>query len=235
MQRGQQAAPHRQGGQDPGQERLSADLQEVTLKRLNWDKHPQLDRELLSLEAQELSYAEIADAFTDAFGERYHRVFTEDQIRNCARRIQRDLLRDWPVTEIMPYFRKFEDDIRGQGASKLDLPEYLETLGQGRKKALVLEDLHIPFQDEELLQQVVDRHRNADLVILNGDTIDCYSISKYQKKANFPLEVEIDNKLWVCECLSRVFEAVPIIEVLCNHPLRVEKNTVCSQVPSFTA
>lgn len=81
------------------------------------------------------------------------------------------------------------------------IPESLMAAGHwkaveiaGPARAIVLSDIHIPFHDSQAielaLQYGVDNR--ADLILLNGDIIDCYSLSRWEtdpKLRDFPAEV----------------------------------------------
>jgi hypothetical protein len=193
--------------------------------RMIWEKYPLLDRRLVELEAEGLHPRDIADSLNTEYSEELHRTFTEDQVRNRLKRVPREMLSRYSVTDIMPYFRKYEPIIRNQAPApaKLDWAECLAKLRTGRKKALVLQDLHIPFQDDEAIQWAVDLGRASDLVVVNGDYCDMYAISRFQKELNIPLEVEIDGMCRVNEFLARTFEPVPVVVVQSNHHWRVAK------------
>lgn len=185
-----------------------------------WETKPELDKRLLELEAQGLTQTEIAQQLSETFDF----VISRDSVKNRLARMPRENIADSPLTEIMPYFRHFESVIRGSETApkKIDLKAYFESLGRGKKRALVLSDLHIPFQDEARLQKAVDLGRGCDLVI-RSDTADMYAISRFIKEFNIPLEVELDGIVRNNEYLSRVFEGVPIIDLQSNHTSRVAK------------
>ena len=54
---------------------------------------------------------------------------------------------------------------------------------EGDHKIAVLSDLQIPFEDPEALDQALDviETYNPDLVVLNGDVVDCYAESAFLK------------------------------------------------------
>lgn len=76
-------------------------------------------------------------------------------------------------------------------------------LGTGVKIA-VLSDIHVPYHDEKALLEVVNfcKKRKPDIVLINGDYGDWYSISRYQKnpaKRKFKRELksQIDGLSWI--------------------------------------
>lgn len=65
----------------------------------------------------------------------------------------------------------------------------------GFSKALILQDIHIPYQDNEALDIAIAHGKKVgvDCVILNGDVMDFYSISFWQndpRERNFEHEVQ---------------------------------------------
>jgi len=54
------------------------------------------------------------------------------------------------------------------------------------KKTVVIGDVHIPFQDKVSVSLVLSflRFYHPEVVILNGDILDCFSISKFDRALN---------------------------------------------------
>jgi predicted phosphodiesterase len=89
-----------------------------------------------------------------------------------------------------------EEDIAPRKASSYD----------AGLRVAVLSDIHYPYHDEkaETIVKMFLADYKPDLIILNGDIIDCYAVSSYQKdiKKKMDIQDEIDytnNKLmqWV--------------------------------------
>lgn len=51
-------------------------------------------------------------------------------------------------------------------------------------RTVIINDVHIPFEDEIAVRLVFKFMKwfNPELVILNGDIMDCYMLSKFAKK-----------------------------------------------------
>ncbi len=66
-------------------------------------------------------------------------------------------------------------------------------MGNGHKTA-ILSDLHVPFHSEIAVGAAVDycRQRKPDNLLINGDFMDFYAISKYQKD---PSKIDFDAEL----------------------------------------
>lgn len=91
------------------------------------------------------------------------------------------------------------------GKSFPDLPEGLTSFKDwgslkiaGPAKALILSDIHVPYQDKTAVEEAVKRGADADLVILNGDITDCYEVSSFQpdpRKCNFAGSLRVTREL----------------------------------------
>lgn len=53
--------------------------------------------------------------------------------------------------------------------------------GAPARKILVLGCLHIPMWDEEMVNRAINDNLDADALVLNGDILDCYSVSSWPK------------------------------------------------------
>lgn len=54
------------------------------------------------------------------------------------------------------------------------------------KKLLILSDIHFPHHDVETLEAVNDRLDENTALYLNGDVLDCYEASRFDKKPTIP-------------------------------------------------
>jgi predicted phosphodiesterase len=98
------------------------------------------------------------------------------------------------------------------------LPKYL-------KNTLILSDVHLPYHNISAIEEAVNYgiNKKIDSILLNGDILDCYMLSKYQpdpRNRNFGEEI-IAFQQFVKE-LKRIFD-VPIFYKLGNHEERYEK------------
>lgn len=95
------------------------------------------------------------------------------------------------------------------------------------KKALVLADLHIPFCNNDLLEKTLEfgKKFKPDEIILLGDILDCYAISKFDTSPNRADDFDYERTL-ARETLSmirRKFEYAKIIFICGNHEARIPK------------
>jgi predicted phosphodiesterase len=88
-------------------------------------------------------------------------------------------------------------------------------------KWLLLSDPHIPLHNEEYIARVIDEHKDADGLIITGDVLDCYAVSRFTKKEDIPLKEEIASAIALFDFLSTKFKEIIILEG--NHTDRVRK------------
>lgn len=90
---------------------------------------------------------------------------------------------------------------------------------EGIKRIVSISDLHVPFHDIEALNEIVKREAGADILVINGDLNDFYSLSRYRQEFSInPLdEIQQTNKL--IEELAKHFKQVIINQA--NHEMRL--------------
>lgn len=99
----------------------------------------------------------------------------------------------------------------------------------------VLSDIHFPFQDDEALQTAINYLSSITLdgIILNGDIIDCYAISRFAKDRR---DVHLFEEIELCKeflnVLQQIFPDVPMWFKNGNHDLRVDK-FIINQAPEL--
>ncbi len=95
----------------------------------------------------------------------------------------------------------------------------------GAHRALILSDVHCPFYDEVALSVAIDygRERDATLVLLNGDAMDCYALSRWEKNPelrDFPGEVRAGRDM--LRAIRTAFPKARIIWKWGNHEERYD-------------
>ena len=95
----------------------------------------------------------------------------------------------------------------------------------GYKRALIIADLHIPYHDIKAISLCFDYavKEKPDLIIINGDLIDCYQLSRFVRNPNnrnFASELECMKKFF--ESLQNTFPKAKIVYKFGNHELRYE-------------
>lgn len=93
--------------------------------------------------------------------------------------------------------------------------------GKQRTKILSLSDLHAPFINHYALAEALQLHKDADIVVLNGDLLDNYSISTFPKRFKIPLELEYSLVVDLITLLSKMFPRVILVSG--NHEDRFTK------------
>ncbi len=94
----------------------------------------------------------------------------------------------------------------------------------GPLKALLLSDLHIPYHDRMAIEIAVERGRDADLVIINGDLADCYEMSRFEpdpRKCDFPGMLRKSKEFFTW--LRAKFPKARILYKEGNHEERLER------------
>lgn len=93
-------------------------------------------------------------------------------------------------------------------------------------KALILNDIHIPYHNSEALRCALlyGKRHNVDTIILNGDIIDFYKISRHAKSPVNPnLQYEIDTTIEVLVSIRKTFPKANIIFIEGNHEDRLKR------------
>ena len=88
-------------------------------------------------------------------------------------------------------------------------------------KILSLSDIHFPFQNQELIDEIIDEHKDADILVLNGDLLDGYAASSFAKEKNIPMHLEYTMALDFVRKVATMFSQVYIVRG--NHEQRLEK------------
>lgn len=94
-------------------------------------------------------------------------------------------------------------------------------------KALLISDVHFSNEDEGLVNLVVfkfGRELQPDIIFLNGDIIDNYAVSHYQKHPNIEqsLKKDVDSTKKFLRRLRTTFPNAEIVYVFGNHCHRLE-------------
>lgn len=155
------------------------------------------------------------------------KIMTEEQIELCKELIaqgksyyecSRYLLKQFDVV-VNPECIRW-NCVR-KHADKIPMVEKLKN--DGIEKVLVISDIHIPFNRSDILD-IVEKHKDEiSTIVLNGDIIDCKSISKFVELGRGSL---IDEMAACHELLKRIDDLTPAIRkviVLGNHSIRLSK------------
>lgn len=120
---------------------------------------------------------------------------------------------------------------------KLPKPEkndYRKFIVHG-KRIGILSDIHLPYYDEQALQAAIAylKKWKPDTIILNGDIIDAYHLSRFEKDSrNRSFKYELDMLKEFFNELKRIFKNVHIVFVCGNHESRYEK-MILQRIPEL--
>lgn len=101
--------------------------------------------------------------------------------------------------------------------------EYIPTVKtQSKCKILHISDLHIPYQEQELLDYVINEHAGDDtILVINGDLIDAVHISTFTNEARHSQKDEILQANQLVKELSTRFMHVFVLDG--NHERRLQR------------
>ena len=108
---------------------------------------------------------------------------------------------------------------------KVDSNEVYFNLPIGNNKVLILSDVHIPYHDIKAVEKAVNYgiERGCNTVLLNGDIMDCQSISRYESdpRKRIPLDEELEKTREFLAWLKHKTKA-KIYYKIGNHEVRME-------------
>lgn len=86
------------------------------------------------------------------------------------------------------------------------------------KKVMILNDIHIPYQLDDLIDRIKEYYNDEiDDIILGGDIIDCESLSTYEKKYKVQLSTELEMAEKFLNELKEEFKPDNIYYIGGNH------------------
>lgn len=80
------------------------------------------------------------------------------------------------------------------------------------QRIAICSDLHAPFHHMEAFAAFIEREKGSDVCIVAGDLQDHYSISRFTKYENVPIQQELAAAQMILERLSEAFPIVLVIE-----------------------
>lgn len=94
------------------------------------------------------------------------------------------------------------------------------------QRILVLPDIHVPYHNIEAITAAIDygKKQEADTILINGDFLDCYSISSFEKdprKRRFSEELQMGKE--ILRILREQFPDAHMVYQLGNHEDRYER------------
>ena len=87
-------------------------------------------------------------------------------------------------------------------------------------KILCLSDFHIPFENPDTIMHAIENHGDADILVINGDILDQYSVSKWPKSKEILLQWEYSEAIEWFKLLAPMFKEIHITSG--NHDNRLK-------------
>lgn len=107
-------------------------------------------------------------------------------------------------------------------------PSSLTWKSVDHQRMLVLSDIHFPYHDREALMVALreGRKREVDSILLNGDILDFYQLSKFSKDHRKPsIRAELDVFRYFIDQLKQRFPDAVIYFKFGNHEARLDRWT----------
>lgn len=117
------------------------------------------------------------------------------------------------IAEIFKKAKKIEE-----GINEIEIEN---KISNAKKKVMIINDVHVPYQHEELLNEI-KKHNDIDYLVIGGDLIDCESCSSFQMLERPTLEEE----LVVAHEFIQEINKIVNCEIICikgNHEERLER------------
>lgn len=107
----------------------------------------------------------------------------------------------------------------GKEYTSAKLPDTLKKIG-------ILSDIHVPYHSLDALTCAIKylKENKIDCLVLLGDVLDCYAISKYEKikeMRDFPREIEMGRNF--LKKIRDIFPLIPIYYKMGNHENRFQR------------
>jgi len=89
------------------------------------------------------------------------------------------------------------------------------------RKILCISDFHIPFDRDDLIYSAIKEHKDADILVVNGDMLDLHAVSTWPKERAVILRKEYDIATEYLKVFSKMFPHVVITRG--NHEYRLNR------------
>jgi len=122
------------------------------------------------------------------------------------------------------FFEKENRSSNPYGLPESDAKDIPPVIVTGHKKVLLIADVHLPYHDLDAITVCLDyaKKEKPDLVILNGDIIDCFQLSRFGRDPRLrSFANELKQLEQFVETIKRTFKC-RIIYKFGNHEMRYE-------------
>lgn len=99
-------------------------------------------------------------------------------------------------------------------------------------KVVSLSDTHIPFYHDGVINEVVEKHNDADVLVLNGDFLELFSVSKWPKNKQIMLRHEYEIGMKMLRTLAKIFPKIYLVRG--NHEERLQSYFSSNIDPSIS-
>jgi hypothetical protein len=178
---------------------------------------------LIKLVEKGLSAEDISAELTEKANEGYEGYLTPRSVRAVQRKKQKIFKTTPRVSAELSTgaqwdrIRKIQKQHRTD--SKFDTTGVLSE--PGGVKILSLSDIHFPFAHVDFLQQAIDKNKDADILVLNGDILDGFIHSTFEKESTVAAIDEYNCAADFVALCAGIFPHVVI--TYGNHDARAEK------------
>jgi predicted phosphodiesterase len=109
------------------------------------------------------------------------------------------------------------------GIAKSRIAKYPSNKIGKRVRYMMVNDLHIPFHNADAVTVAIEdgKKKGVNVLIVGGDTVDCYSLSRFSKYETVTIKDEISQARIFLDYSSRSFERVLLLSG--NHEARERK------------
>jgi hypothetical protein len=154
-----------------------------------------------------LSYREIGQKVDEKFDIEWYQ-YDSERVRNVKRKFEKVHI-DNKSKEIIKNLENFE--AKSNDVIKLSI----------KNKILIVNDVHFPFNRDDVLD-VIEKHKDEiRVLILGGDILDCWEISSFSNIGDYPIEKEL---VYALDMLHKIKSLLPdyvkIILINGNHEQR---------------
>ncbi len=105
------------------------------------------------------------------------------------------------------------------------------------ERVIIINDIHIPYHDELAVETALSYAESfkPDTIVLNGDVLDFYKISRFIKKPkNHDVDIELAATLVFLQDLRKRFPLARIIYKQGNHEERLERYIIANAVELYS-
>lgn len=89
----------------------------------------------------------------------------------------------------------------------LEIRQFKSSPSKHAKTFSLISDVHVPFHHKEKVNQFLERKTGENLII-NGDFMDCYSLSRFSKTSEVAFELEVYEARALLELFSQYFKNI---------------------------